>query len=215
MTIISGIRARLLRVTFGLLYDRLAFMHEATGRLVYGAAWDVRRRHVLQADETGPIVDLGCGEGRLLASLTRAETLAFGIEPSATMARRAREDGLLVIEATAQSLPLRSGAIQRVIATYPGPWILERQTWNEIARVMAPGGNVAVLLGGDIRRGRWSSIRRVMLRLAYGQSGSTVQYLPPMGNDSINGSYLLVDDEWGQAIVWEGRRVDTRHPPQA
>jgi SAM-dependent methyltransferase len=213
MAIMSQVRGRLLRVTFGLLYDRLAFLHETTGRLAYGPAWDGRRRHVLRLDDAGPIMDVGCGEGKLLASLASMEALAFGIEPSATMARRARMDGLLVIQAAAQSLPVQDGKIQRVIVTYPGPWIIDRQSWEEIARVMAPGGTVAVLLGGDISRGRWSSVRRKVLQLAFGQSAGTSGHLPPMGNDSVTGDYFLVEDRWGQSVIWAGKRVDAVRPP--
>lgn len=191
---------------FQLLYTRLGFLHEAVGRIVFGAAWNRRRLHVIPDDVSGRLLDLGCGEGRLLASIAGRQAQTIGIEPSTEMSRRAKRRGAHVIQATAQSLPLCSGTIRHVIATYPGPWILDQQTWAEIARVTTPDATIQILLGGDVSRGGGVILRRVLLRLAYGSGRGDVAHLPALGNRQIFGEYELVDDEWGQAIVWSGMR---------
>lgn len=210
-TIASRVRRGLLETVFRLLYTRLGFLHEPVGRAVFGAAWDQRRLHVLSGELSGPLLDLGCGEGRLLSSITAHNVFALGIEPSPAMTRRARRRGIRVIRATAQSLPIRDAAIQRVIATYPGPWIIDPHTWDEIARVTVSGATVCVLLGGDITRGRGARVRNWLIRVAYGSGGGTFGQLPPLGNDRVTGDYSLVDDEWGQAIVWLGVRTGERN----
>lgn len=200
------IRGRVLQLVFQLLYTRLGFLHEAAGRIAYGPAWNGRRLHVVPADPAGTLLDIGCGEGRLLRSITALHVFALGAEPSQTMVRRANQHGVSIVQATAQSLPVRSGAIQHVIATYPGPWIVDPLTWDELARVTTPGATVRVLLGGDITRGRRSLVRRRLLRLAYGGGGVRAEQLPPLGNEEVVGEYIFVEDEWGTAIVWSGIR---------
>ncbi|MDQ3548440.1 MAG: class I SAM-dependent methyltransferase [Chloroflexota bacterium] len=204
----SQTRARMLQGAFRLLYTRLGFLHEVVGGVVYGRAWNGRRRHVVPDELTGAVLDIGCGEGWLLASISNRGVQTLGIEPSERMSRRAFHRGARAIRAVAQSLPIRDGTIQHVIATYPGPWVIDPQTWAEIARVSAYSASVQILLGGDISRGRGAFVRSRLLRLAYGKRNGSLAQLPPLGNDRVVGGYALIEDEWGQAIVWSGVRVD-------
>jgi len=197
-----------LQRVFELLYTRLGFLHEATGRMVYGAAWDGRRRLVIPPDSPGILIDLGCGEGRLLRKVVAGGYFAVGIEPSRQMAERAARRDACVIQARSQAIPVRSSLVQSVVSTYPGPWIIEPDTWNEIARVTKPGATVTLLLGGDYKRGRWAAVRRRVLRLAYGNAGDT-SAMPSLGHPLIEGAYQTIDDDWGTAILWSGiRRED-------
>ena len=206
-SIIDRVRRTLLQATFSLLYTKLGFLHEATGRLAYGGAWEGRRKHVTPTETTGTVVDLGCGEGRLLATLRNTGVFALGVEPSGQMAQRAVKRNVFVVQAIAQALPVQSGSVQCIVATYPGPWMVDSRTWDEIARVTAPGARIAILLGGDYSRGRWSSIRRPLLRLAYGRPDTTVA-IPDLGHPSIAGGIQVVDDTWGEAMLWCGVRSD-------
>lgn len=202
----TGIRRRVLEVIFGLLYRRLGFLHETAGRAIYGSAWDGRRRHVVPTDRNGVLLDVGCGEGRLLQTIHTHPLFALGVEPSPVMARRARRRNVAVVQATAQALPTRSGSVCHVIATYPGPWIADQRTWDEIARVTVPGASVQILLGGDIVRGRGSFVRSRLMRLAYGTTNANDQ-MPVLGNAQITGGYVHRDDRWGTAILWSGTRT--------
>ncbi len=201
-------RRWLLQSAFELLYRRLGFLHETAGRVACGAAWDGRRRHVIPTVWSGTLLDVGCGEGRLLHSLDTRNVFGIGIEPSPVMAGRARRRHVSVIQATAQALPLQAGSVRHLVATYPGPWIVDPQTWDEIARVTEHGATIRVLLGGDIDRGRGAAFRSLLHRLAYGKSDAT-DNLPALGNQLIRGEYLWLDDEWGQAILWTGVRSES------
>jgi SAM-dependent methyltransferase len=205
---ITRIRQTVLGLVFELLYTRLGFLHEATGQFVYGAAWHGRRRHVLPEGTVTTLLDLGCGEGRLLATRSIRNVFAIGIEPSRQMAGRATKRRVHVVRATAQALPIRNTSIDHVVATYPGPWIIDEATWDEIARVTRPGASVAILLGGDYSRGPWAFARRRLLRLAYGDTNPTAT-MPRLGHPLIDGDYLDVNDRWGSAILWRGLRSDT------
>lgn len=205
-THVERARARLLQSLFQMLYTRLGVLHEPIGSLVFGAAWNGRRRHVVPSVRTGPMLDLGCGEGRLLRCLDAAGAFALGIEPSAQMSRRARQNGAAIVRATAQSLPLRDASVWHVVATYPGPWIGDPRTWDEIARVAAPGATVTVLLGGDVTRGRGAGARALLMRLAYGRDRTSTGALPRLGNALVTGDYATVDDSWGTTILWRGVR---------
>jgi SAM-dependent methyltransferase len=205
----SRVRSRLLQTMFHLLYTRLGFLHEVAGRTAYGPAWNGRRKHVIPTKRSRTLLDLGCGEGRLLSSIGVRQVFAVGVEPSRAMARRAGRRLATVVLATAQALPLQDGSVGHVVATYPGPWIIDPQTWDEIARVTEDGGRVDILLGGDIVRGRGSILRRRLLRLAYGGTNGT-GHLPTLGNDQVIGEYVTKDDEWGTAVLWCGMRVSTK-----
>jgi SAM-dependent methyltransferase len=209
---IARVRQAVLGVAFELLYTRLGFLHEATGQFVCGAAWNGRRRHVLPDMTATTVLDLGCGEGRFLASLSTTGSFALGIEPSRQMTARAARRGALVVRAAAQATPIMGGSIDHVVATYPGPWIVDQATWDEIARITRPGASIAILLGGDYERGRWAFVRRRLLRLAYGGTSSTAT-MPRLGHPSISGDYREVNDRWGTAILWHGVRRDRLESP--
>lgn len=207
---VARTRSHVLQVAFGLLYSRLAFLHELVGRAAYGPSWDGRRRHVVPDSPAGVILDIGCGEGRLLATLPQNSITAIGVEPSAVMASKARSRGVNIVRASAQALPVASKSVAHILATYPGPWLIDSSTWDEFTRVLVPGGTVTVLIGGTITRGHGARIRRLLLRLAYGGDEVSIEHAPPIGHPQIIGEYALVEDEWGQAIIWSG----TRHEQQ-
>ena len=207
------IRRRLLQTVFSLLYGPLAPMHELVGQAAFGPAWPGRRRALLDwlSDSTGLLVDLGCGEGRLLTEVTKRGLTAVGVEPSPAMTRRARRRGVTVVRGESGNLPLRNGAVDAVIATYPGPWIVAPRTWREIDRVLRPGGVVLILLGGTTERGRLTTARRLVSGLVYGRRGDYLDLasLPQLGSSQISGSWRPVSDRWGTALIWDGRRAGT------
>jgi SAM-dependent methyltransferase len=152
------------------------------------------------------VIDIGCGEGILASQLSLQGASVAGIEPSATMARRAARRGVTVVRATAQRLPLASGCASHVICTYPGPWIASRETWSEIARVTEAGGAVSILLGGDLSGSSPLSPRRLLTRIAYGGVDFDQRLLPELGHQHVDGRYVELADRWGVALIWTGTR---------
>lgn len=204
-----GLRSRVLRKLFELLYDPLVFLHEPAGVCLFGPSWRGRRTRLVQGlPERGTLVDLGCGAGHLLAVLSRRQGLAIGIEPSARMAHRATKRGQAVVMARAEALPLPDAIATVIVASYPGPWIMDPRTWDEIARVATSGAQVRILIGGTVTRGPLAFVRPRLIRLVYGQEPhiETGMTVPGLGHPSIEGRLYAREDEWGEAFIWEGVR---------
>lgn len=170
-----------------------------------GGAWDGRRRKLLDGAPDGVLLDLGCGEGRLLHDARRRGRLAIGIDPSHNMVARAHRRGAVVIRASAAALPLQDESVQLVTATYPGPWIFREDTIQEVSRVLAANGEFRVLLGGTIERGPFATIRIWMNRVVYGTADPYPPDLPRIPR--LTGELVASDDRWGSAFIWVGARA--------
>jgi hypothetical protein len=108
----------------------------------------------------------------------------------------------------AQAMPFRDGAFAAVVCTYPGPWIAEHATWDELARVTTPSATIAVLLGGTYARGPWRRVRSALVRVAYGSSNAPApdNTLQLFGHDNIASVIQQREDAWGSAVLWIGTR---------
>jgi hypothetical protein len=92
--------------------------------------------------------------------------------------------------------------------TYPGPWIRQVEVWNEVARVLRDSGVFVILIGGTVSRGRWARIRSLLSRVAYGANPQHFEFQPPCPAQSVlDGTTEVVEDEWGTAYYWRGRRL--------
>ncbi|BBY39745.1 methyltransferase [Mycobacterium mantenii] len=135
----------------------------AIGSMLYDNAQALSRRWIsawqlplewLAVPQGGIALDVGSGPGNITASLARAagpEGLALGVDISEPMLARAvrNEAGPQVgfIKADAQRLPLRDNTIDVAISTavlqlVPDP----SAALAEIARVLRPGGRLAVMV---------------------------------------------------------------------
>jgi len=101
----------------------------------------------------GPVLDVGCGPGRLLARLAGEGLEVIGVDKSPQMVQaaqrcldRKRTSGI-VICADARCLPVPDESIGTIINTFPTPYVNEEQTWNEYLRVLRPGGRWIVVSG--------------------------------------------------------------------
>ena len=112
--------------------------------------WAISRR-LLQAalegmdPQTAAILDLGCGDGRVLRRLAKTWPLITGTDLSGRMlaALKAREPSARVVQADSLSLPFRTGSFDVCLALflmihieYPEPF------FAEIFRVLKPGGRL-------------------------------------------------------------------------
>lgn len=90
-------------------------------------------------------VDLGCGTGFVTASLARRGWRPVGIDFSAPMLAEARVTGLPSLQrARAEALGVRSGVAALVTCGTAFHWFAPQPALAEIARVLAPGGWVAL-----------------------------------------------------------------------
>jgi len=143
------------------------------------------RRVALSAD--GPVLELGCGTGRVSKPLARAGVRLVGIDRSAAMLARlraalprtrrapARPDAtgvkaarLQLVRGDIRDLPFAAGTFSAVLAPYGvlQSLVADRDlaaALGSITRVLAPGGTLVVDLVPDVPR--WREYRnRIQLR---------------------------------------------------
>lgn len=124
----------------------------------------------------GPVLELGCGTGRISVPLARAGVTLVGIDRSQPMLARAEErrrratlsGSLALVRGDIRALPFRSGAFQTVLAPYG---ILQsllgdgdlRSTLLSVSRVLSEGGQFGLDLVPDVPN--WREYRdKIQLR---------------------------------------------------
>ena len=99
----------------------------------------------------GPIVDLGSGAGAAAVALLERGGHVVSVEPNRAMLAQARRrlsgrSGWLGgVAARAERLPIRSGGVACVVAAQAFHWFDPEPALAEIARVLPPGGLLAIL----------------------------------------------------------------------
>jgi ubiquinone/menaquinone biosynthesis C-methylase UbiE len=132
-------------------------------------------RH-LASEHAGPVLELGCGTGRIAMPLLKAGVTLVGVDRSGAMLDRARRRAkraritrrALFVRADIRDLPLRDRRFDLVMAPYGILQSLTRDrdldaTLASVARVLRPGGLFGIDLVPDLPR--WSEYeRKVSLR---------------------------------------------------
>jgi len=157
-------------------------------------AQTVQRRDVafwqrLAAAADGPVLELGCGTGRIALPIARGGTPLTGIDRSASMLARARVKaarrppcaGLELVRGDIRMLPFRSRRFGLVMAPYGILQSLVRErdlaaALESVARVLTRGGRFGIDLVPDLPS--WSEYRErktLSGRLAPGVNVSLVE----------------------------------------
>lgn len=209
----SAIRAgrrRLRGLAFALLYGRGAPYYDRFTDWLFLGEWGRWRETVFPLlPETGLVVELGAGTGRLATAVQRPGRTWIATEPSASMlatAPRPLGEGVWMVRAGAAALPLPDGVVDAVVATFPTSYILGRRTADEIRRVLAPCGKLVVVVEGELKadggRRQW---RRKALSLFYGSR--QVEAAENFGFPGFDGGVRLVPTLHGEAMVYVGVRA--------
>lgn len=125
--------------TVGWMYDLFMDVVERTGL----GAW----RTLLTRRARGRVLDLGCGTGRSLRLLARAERVV-GVDPSLGLLRRARRraPGLPLVVGRAEELPFADDAFDTVVSALVFCSVdRPRDALDEVRRVLSPGGTLRMM----------------------------------------------------------------------
>jgi SAM-dependent methyltransferase len=89
------------------------------------------------------VLDLGAGTGRLTRELAGRFATVVAVEPDAAM--RALIDVGTALPGTAEAIPLEGESVDGVFAGEAFHWFDARRAIAEIARVLIPGGGLAIV----------------------------------------------------------------------
>jgi ubiquinone/menaquinone biosynthesis C-methylase UbiE len=214
------IRRRILLTVFDLLYTRFAWAYDPVAWLVSGGLWYRWAEQVVPLVEQGPVLEVGCGRGKVLDLLARTGCRVTGVDRSMQMARHAaRRSGQPVAQASGQALPFPQGHFATLITTFPAPYVLDPQTHREFARVVPPGGQWIWVDAPVLDVHRHTLLARVLTRLAWGGSDSTVSAVGRLMPDLSDGLWDIELKRAGvgasTVMVRVARRKDGPEDPDA
>lgn len=175
----------LLQKIFILLYTRFAWAYNYVAWLASAGQWYRWVEACLPYLAEGNVLELGCGRGYLLHEIARRGHPVVGVDYAEEMCRYAKNQSRQpVLRADGRILPFPNGTFQTIITTFPAPYILEKGTQEELARLLKEGGQ---WLWVDIpllnpKGDTWLSW--LVNRLTYGQ----VPPIPPLfARDATDG----------------------------
>ncbi len=177
---------------------------------------DVKFWQTMAARIGGPILELGCGTGRIALPVARDGAHVVGVDRSAAMLKRARNrlvrsklaGRLDLVRGDITALPFPPASFRLVMAPYG---ILQsllddavvEAALQSVRRVLAPGGTFGVDLVADLPR--WQEYeRRPKLRGRRGQGGTSIALVESVRQDRAR-QLTIFDQEFT-----ERRGTETR-----
>lgn len=151
----------------GAMFDKIAARYDAMNRVLsFGLDRGWRRRTVraLALGKAPRVLDLATGTGDLAVDIARMhpDATVIGLDPSRQMlaiaerklASRGLADRVTLVRGDAQHLPYRDAEMDAATIAFGIRNVPDRlAALGEMARVVRPGGRVAVLELGEPRRG--------------------------------------------------------------
>jgi demethylmenaquinone methyltransferase/2-methoxy-6-polyprenyl-1,4-benzoquinol methylase len=177
------------------MFDAIAPRYDLVNRVMtlrLDVGWRRRTVRALSLPPQARVLDLACGTGDLCRELTGAGYRPFGIDVSAGMLAAARTTAPLA-QADVLRLPMPAGSVQGATCGFALRNFVDLAAFvAELARVVAPGGRIALLEVAEppnrlLRRGHQVYFGRVVPKIggllsdgaAYRYLPQSVAYLPP------------------------------------
>jgi SAM-dependent methyltransferase len=157
----------------------------------------------LVGEEPLDVLDLGAGTGKLTRALVALGHRVTAVEPLAEMRAQL---ALAVPEATAlegsaESIPARDGSADVVASAQAFHWFDHAQALPEIARVLRPGGRLAVVWNTRDDRDPWMSLLSEILGNETVEESDVV---PVLDGSGLFGSVATVRFSFAQTHDREG-----------
>ncbi len=134
------------------------------------------------------VLELGVGTGTLQAALLTAGFQTYGLDESRQMLRIDKKRLIInpnsrLIRGRAEALPLATGSMDTIVATFPSEYIFQAETLRSCRRILRPGGRLVVLLGVDVGG---NQLQNRLLKVLYRVTG---QGTPDVGRleNSLSG----------------------------
>ena len=142
---------KLFSLFFHHFYHSLAWTYDIVADLVSIGRWNTWRLACLPYVRGPYVLEIGFGTGHIQVALSKNGYIVFGLDESRQMAMLARkkiqtqqfQTGLC--RGLAQSLPYSHNSMDCVVATFPSGYILEKQTLDEIHRVLKSSGKLILI----------------------------------------------------------------------
>lgn len=130
------------------------------------------------------VLDLGAGTGRLTDSLVARGLEVIAVDSSASMldVLRERHPGVRALDGTAEAIPLPDASVDAIVVGQAWHWMDAEATSAEAARVLRPGGTLAMLWNQRVLSGGWEA------------EFHAVQYPGASDPDTKLGLELITDD---------------------
>jgi demethylmenaquinone methyltransferase/2-methoxy-6-polyprenyl-1,4-benzoquinol methylase len=162
----------------GEMFDRIATRYDTMNRILsFGLdrGWRKRTVRALQLGAAPRVLDLATGTGDLAIDIARRhpDARVIGLDPSAEMlaiagqklARRQLTDRVTLIRGDAQDLPYADGELDAITIAFGIRNVPDRpRALREMARVVRPGGRIAILELGEPRAGVLAGAARFHIR---------------------------------------------------
>lgn len=105
----------------------------------------------------GPVLDLAAGTGKLTGSLVARGLEVIAAEPVPAMRRLLAETVPVrhVVAAVAERLPFAPACFSLVTVAQAFHWFDADRAWRELARVVRPGGHVAIVWNARVSDTEW------------------------------------------------------------
>ncbi len=170
----------------GAMFDRIAGRYDMVNRVLslgLDRGWRRRAVRALELGEHPRVVDIAAGTGDVAIEIARTHPHArvIAIDPSAKMlavaahklARRALTERIELIEGDAQALPLRNCEVDAATIAFGIRNVPDRAlALREMARVVRPGGRIAILELAEAKRGLFGRVARFHTRYVVPRLGA-------------------------------------------